>query len=199
MVKGKATERNRLAEELGIEIKESSKTEIQDLEEKETESVNKIKELDEKIKKAEKHIAVVPDTETPTKEEVDRHVASGHANFKRWCSDCQKGMAMRRPHRRKESCKRDADGNVEVPDTEEASHGWTKSSMDYMVMDDESESKANATMVLVNHEDGGVFAYATPNKGILGESQWLPKRMSKDIDNCGSNNFKLQIKSDTPY
>ena len=103
---------------------------------------------------------------------------------------------MRKPHRRKDNYKRDSGGEVEVDDTEEAKSGWTKFSTDYMVMDDDSEDKADATLVMVNHEDGGVFAYAVPNKGILGESQWITRRMSKDIDNCGNSNSKLQIKSD---
>ncbi len=65
-----------------------------------------------------------------------------------------------------------------------------------MVMDDGPGVKADATLVMVNHEDGSAFAYSVPSKGILGESQWITKRMSKDFDNCGNRNSKLQIKSD---
>ena len=83
-----------------------------------------------------------------------------------------------------------------VPETEGAEKGHTKFSMDYMVMNSEDGDKARSTMVLVNHEDGGVFTYATPAKGILGDSYWLPKRMAKDIDNCGNQNVVVQIQND---
>ena len=83
-----------------------------------------------------------------------------------------------------------------MDDTEEAKGGCTKFSTGYMVMNDDSEDKAGATPVMANHEDGGAFAYSVPNKGIFGESQWTPRRMSKDIDKCGNSNSKLQIKLD---
>ena len=72
----------------------------------------------------------------------------------------------------------------------------SKFSIDYMRMNSEDSEKSRATMVMVNHEDGGVFAYATPGKGIQGDRYWLPKRMAKDIDNCGSKDVRVQIKSD---
>ena len=49
---------------------------------------------------------------------------------------------------------------------------------------------------MVNHEDGGVFSYATPSKGIQGDAYWVPKRRAKDIDNCGTQEVPVQVKSD---
>ena len=88
---------------------------------------------------------------------------------------------------------------MNVPDTEppREAGGPVKYSIDYMRMDSHDQEKSRATMVMVNHEDGGIFAYATPGKGILGERRWLPRRMAKDIDNCGSGNVNfVQTKSD---
>ena len=72
-------------------------------------------------------------------------------------------------------------GEAVVPETEHAEKGYTKFSMDYMIMNSEDGDKANSTMVLVNHEDGGIFSYATRAKGIQGDSYWFPKRIAKDI------------------
>ena len=63
-------------------------------------------------------------------------------------------------------------------------------------MNSAGEEKAPATMVVVNREDGGVFAYATTGKGIQGYKYWLPKRTEKDIDNCGTKGVQVQAKSD---
>ena len=68
--------------------------------------------------------------------------------------------------------------------------------MDYMTMDSIGEEKAPATMVVVNHEDGGIFSYATEGKGIQGDKIWLPRRIAKDIDNCGTKDARIQVKSD---
>jgi len=51
-------------------------------------------------------------------------------------------------------------------------------------------------LVMVNHEDGGIFSNATLGKGIQGDKSWLPKRIAKDIDNCGTKDAKVQVKSD---
>ena len=93
----------------------------------------------------------VRNADAPSEAEVGKHVASGHANFRRWCPDCQKGLAMRKPHRTKtkEQYNRNKDGEIDVAETEEAKSGWTTFSIDYMVVDDDSEEKAGATMVMV--------------------------------------------------
>ena len=88
-------------------------------------------------------------------------------------------------------------GEIIVPDTEAAEGGvLAKFSIDYMKIESEGDDKAASSMVMVNHEDGGIFSYATLGKGIAGDKYWLPKRMAKDIDNCGTKDVKIQIKSD---
>ena len=87
-------------------------------------------------------------------------------------------------------------GELRVSDTEPAKNGVTKVSIAYMRMDSEDSEKSTSGMVLVNHEDGGSFSYATPWKGILGDRYWLPKRMARDIDNCCIKEAKIHIKND---
>ena len=59
-------------------------------------------------------------------------------------------------------------------------------------MDSLGEEKAPATMAVVKHEDGGIFAYATTGKGVQGDKRWLPKRIAKDIGNCGTKEVKTR-------
>lgn len=59
-------------------------------------------------------------------------------------------------------------GEAAVPEFEEENDGFTKFSMDFMVLNSEDKDKAKATMVNVNHDDGGVFAYAAPQQGHSG-------------------------------
>ncbi len=63
-------------------------------------------------------------------------------------------------------------------------------------MNDIEGERAKSSLAMVNHEDGGVFVYATPGKGIQGDKCWVPKRLAKDIDNCGTRAASVQIKSD---
>ena len=167
-----------------------------------------IEELEERVEGLERqltreeeevNVPLVGQPETPTQEQVDKHNAT-HATFKRWCKHCVRGLATRDKHvttrTKGKRMKRVKFGQVDVPDTEEAKNGVTKYSIDYMRMDSHEGDKATATMVMVNHEDGGVYAYATPGKGIQGDKYWLPKRMAKDIDNSGSKDIQVQIKSD---
>ena len=83
-----------------------------------------------------------------------------------------------------------------MPDTEAAENGVSTFSMDYMQLNDVDGERAKSTMVMVNHEDGGIFVYANLGKGIQGDKCWLPRRMAMDIDNCGVKDAKVQIKSD---
>jgi len=87
-------------------------------------------------------------------------------------------------------------GQVDVPDIEEKKGGVTKYIIDYMRMGSHAGDTATSTMVMVNHEDGGIYAYATPGTGIQGDRYWLPNRMAKDIDNSGSKEVQVPIKSD---
>ena len=58
------------------------------------------------------------------------------------------------------------------------------------------EESVPYSIVMVNHQDGGVFAYSTPCKGVQVDSNWVPERLAKDIDNCGTSDVSVQIKSD---
>ena len=87
-------------------------------------------------------------------------------------------------------------GEIDVPDTEAPTDGMSKFSIDYMQLNDIGGERAKSSPVMANHEDGGVFVYATPGKGIQGDKYWVPKRIAKDIDNCGTQAAKVQIKSD---
>ena len=109
------------------------KEEVEDLEATEAESVRKIEGINQKIKDVEATIPVVRNVEGPTGDDVEKHMASGHANFRRWCPACQKGWATRGPHRRtkKVTYSRNEGGDIKVVDTEVASEGWTKLSIDY--------------------------------------------------------------------
>ena len=51
-------------------------------------------------------------------------------------------------------------------------------------------------MAMVNHEEGGVFSYATPSQGIQGDAYWVPKRLATYADNCGTREVSVQVESD---
>ena len=68
--------------------------------------------------------------------------------------------------------------------------------MDYMTMDSTTEEKAQATLAMVNHDDGSICSYATLGKGIQGDTLWLPKRIAKHIDTCDTNGAQVQVKPD---
>ena len=73
--------------------------------------------------------------------------------------------------------------------------GQTKPSMDYMTMDSQDdEVKAPASLVIVEHQDGGILSHATACKGIQGDRHWLATRAAKDIDNCGTKGAKAKSK-----
>ena len=58
------------------------------------------------------------------------------------------------------------------------------------------EMKAPASLAMVDHEGGGVFSFATTDKGIQGDRGWLATRAPNDIDNCDSTSAMSQVKSD---
>ena len=162
---------------------------------------NRVEELERQLTREENEadVPLVSRPEVPTREQVEQHNAT-HATYKAWCKHCVRGLATRDKHVTKKmkgkKYKRTKIGQVDVPDTEEPRNGVTKYSIDYMRMDSQDDKKSTSTMVMVNHEDGGIYAYATPGKGIQGDRYWLPKRIAKDIDNSGSKDVQVQIKSD---
>lgn len=143
---------------------------------------------------------VATDVEQPIRKQIDRHEAK-HTPYKKWCRHCNEGLAVRDANQNTSKAKREKYKarklrEADVPDTEGAKEGQTTPSIDYMTMGGkEDETNAPATMVMVNREDGGLFAYATTGKGIQGDRHWLAKRDVKDIDNRGVKDAKAQVRS----
>ncbi len=79
--------------------------------------------------------------ETPTHEHIDCHEAT-RTPYKRWCNECNQGLAVRDQHSKKKKTKAGTRGNAHVPDTEEPKDGQTKYSMDHMTMDSFDAEKA---------------------------------------------------------
>ena len=94
------------------------------------------------------------------------------------------GRGVRRSHR------------VNAPDAEKNENGPQNISIDYMYLNDEDGIKDHPQMVMVDHNNGRVFAYTVPKKGLIGEAEWVPSRMSRDIDNMGHKDVIVQIKVD---
>lgn len=51
-------------------------------------------------------------------------------------------------------------------------------------------------LAMVDHNHGRALPYTAPKKGVVGEAEWLPSRMIRDIDNMGYQDVTIQIKSD---
>ena len=91
--------------------------------------------------------------------------------------------------------KRTVNGDADVPDTETPDNGVAKLSIDHFKMLSSEEDNYPYSIVMVNHEDGGIFAYATPAEGIPGDSCWVPRRPAEDVDNCGPQLVTIQVVS----
>ena len=70
---------------------------------------------------------------------------------------------------RKKGCKYKMNGDIDVPEVEDAEKELSKSSIEYMDMGNGDDQNLPYSMVMVNHEDGGIMSYATPGKGIQGD------------------------------
>ena len=73
--------------------------------------------------------------------------------------------------------------------------------MDYMYLHERRGKYREAAhnpphMIMIEHTKGRCWAYRVPNKGILEDAHWLPKRMVQDLDNMGLKNKKIQLKAD---
>ena len=125
----------------------------------------------------------------PTEGEVSRHNLT-HANFRPGCPHCKDGLAQRDKHTRKSDAKKkqDARDDADVLDCGRPQQGHAKFSIDYMKISSKDGRSIPYSLVMVNHGDGGVFSYATPGKGAQCDSNWVAKRLSKDINYCGCQN-----------
>ena len=77
-------------------------------------------------------------------------------------------------------------GDADVPGTKAPDNGIAKFSIGYFKMLSSDKLNVPYSIVMVNLEDGGIFAYATPAKGIQGVSYWVPRRLANDIGNRGT-------------
>ena len=118
----------------------------------------------------------------PTEKERVEHETI-HTPSKPWCKHCMMGSGVRRAYW------------SNVPDTE-ATDVPNKLSMDYMYLIDDEGLKDQPQVVMVDHTYGRLFEYIVPKKGILGQAEWVPSRMVRDIDNLGYRDVAIQIKSD---
>ena len=130
----------------------------------------------------------------PTEEQWERHQAT-HTPFQPWCKHCQAARAVRRKHPSK------ARKATVVLDVERGIKGPVKISIDYMYLHERLGRYRNKEcnppqLIMVDHQSGRIWAYRTPNKGVLDEATWLPQRIVQDINNCGYAETKLQLKSD---
>ena len=123
---------------------------------------------------------------TPTEAEWLEHQVT-HTPPKAWCKHCSMGRGMRRAH------------GVNVPDIEKRENGPKTISIDYTYLNDEDGNKDHPQMVMVDHNNGRVFAYTVPRKGAIREAEWVPSRMIRDIDNMGYKDVIVQIKSDQEF
>lgn len=119
----------------------------------------------------------------PTQREWLEHQVI-HTPPKPWCKFCMMGRGNRRPHW------------TNVPDTEGREGKPNKFSIDYIYLNDDERKKDQPRMVMVDHNHGLVFSYSIPKKGAIGEAEWVPSRMIRDIDNMGYKDVTIQIKSD---
>lgn len=54
-------------------------------------------------------------------------------------------------------------------------------------------------MVMVDHNHGRVFSYSAPKEGMVGDAEWVPSRIIRDIDNMGYKDVTIQINFDQEF
>ena len=65
-----------------------------------------------------------------------------------------------------------------------------------MYLSDDDANGDQTHMSMIDYSHGRVFAYIVPRKGAIGEVEWVPSRMFRDIDSMGYEDVCVQIKSD---
>ncbi len=87
----------------GAEHSKRATTEDKDVDEvKEIDKMlERVEELEEQLKRdsEEADVKILKGVDTPTQEQTKRHEAT-HTPYKRWCNDCNKGLATRDTHGR---------------------------------------------------------------------------------------------------
>ena len=130
----------------------------------------------------------------PTKEELEKHQLT-HTPYQSWCIHCAAARAVRRKHPskgRKHDIIVDHDKNIMGP---------AKISMDYRYLHERAGPEKEAAynpphLVVTEHKHGRVWAYRVPNKGVMGEAEWLPTKITQDLNNNGMQDITWHIKTD---
>ena len=167
---------------------------IEDMADKYEELRQKVEEhIDQENHGRARKVPVVKAPDRPSKAEWERHQAT-HTPFANWCKHCQAARAIRHKH--------PARGRkaIIVLDVERDIEGPVKVSIDYMYLHErvgefKNEEVNPPQLVMVDHKSGRVWAHRVPNKGVLEEAAWLPRRLIQDLENCAYTNTKIQLKS----
>ena len=137
---------------------------------------------------------MVTPPQQPTKEQWERHPLT-HTPYAPWCKHCVAARAVRRKHPKK--------GRTHwmVQDRDGSSEGPVQLSMDYMYFHERLNDSGQTTenpphLVVVEHHHGRIWAYRVPTKGVMGEAEWLPKRIIQDLHNSGMQNLTWHVKID---
>lgn len=130
----------------------------------------------------------------PTKDQWEKHQAT-HTSFEPWCKHCLVARADRHKHPSK------GRKPLVVPDIDKGINKPIKISLDYMYLHARVGKNRNVEhnppqFVMVDHNSGRVWAYRVPNKGVMDDASWLPKRLVQDINKCGYEGTRIQFKTD---
>ena len=130
----------------------------------------------------------------PTKAEWERHQLT-HTPYEVWCPSCMAARAVRHKHPKKGRRHWLVNGN------DGGSSGLVKISMDYMYLHERNgpnreESYNPFHLLVVEHRYGRIWAYRVPNKGIMDEAEWLPKKIVMDFNNNGMQDVSWHVKID---
>ena len=101
---------------------------------------------------------------------------------------------MRRKHPKKRK------HNIIVPDIDGSEAGPTKVSMDYIYFSErKNDSEHTPTnpphLIVIDHRHGRVWAHRVPQKGSLGQAEWVPRRVTQDLVNNGMQNIRVHVKT----
>ena len=130
---------------------------------------------------------VVTDVMSPSAEEVDNHNLT-HVPYQPWCPHCVRGRGKNDAHRRHHQT---AMHELKNPDMVAYSIDCA-----FLGMEDDEESDKIKTIVLTNNKDGAIKGHQVPQKGVRGESTWVPRRIARDVDDQGVAGINTEMRSD---
>ena len=79
--------------------------------------------------------------------------------------------------------------------------GPVKVSMDYFYLHERSGNQRDENynpphLAVIEHRRGRIWAYRVPNKGIMGDAKWLPKKIVNDLNDNGMQDVMWHVKTD---